>query len=63
MCPGRFVAKQAVVSFVAMALNRFDMELAEPQSFPVAEEGNPVLGIMANKTDLKVRLSRRAAVT
>jgi cytochrome P450 len=60
MCPGRYIAKQAVIMFVAMVLHRFDIELAdEQQSFPEPELGKPVLGIMSNKSrqDLKVRLS------
>jgi cytochrome P450 len=61
MCPGRFVAKQAVVSFMAMVLNRYNIALDGPQPFPSAKEGNPVLGLMSNLqgSDLQVRLTPR----
>jgi Cytochrome P450 len=61
MCPGRFVAKNAVVTFMALLFRRFDLELAYKQPFPRAEMGNPVLGIMANKRgdDLMVRFKVR----
>ena len=61
-CPGRFVAEQAAVVFVAIVLHRFDITLAPPtQSFPLPEEGNPVLGLMDPKKgcDLQVRLHSR----
>lgn len=61
-CPGRFVAEQAAVVFVAMVLKRFDITLApSKQPFPLPEEGNPVLGLMDPRKgyDLQVRLSAR----
>jgi len=59
MCPGRFVAKQAVVTFIAMVLNRFNVEIDGSQPFPTAKEGNPVIGLMSNQSgsDLRVKLS------
>jgi cytochrome P450 len=61
MCPGRFVAKQGVISLIAMALHRFDISLEGKQPFPMAKEGNPVIGLMSNQpgSDLSVRLSPR----
>lgn len=61
MCPGRHVAKRAVLVFVAMLLQRFDIEMDGYQPMPEAEEGKPVLGIMSIKEnqDLKVRLTTR----
>ena len=61
MCPGRFIAKQAVVTFIAMMLQRFDIEPASKQNFPRLEEGNPVLGIMSTKDgdDLLIRLTTK----
>jgi cytochrome P450 len=61
-CPGRFVAEQAAVSFVAMVLHRFDITLSPGnQPFPLPEEGNPVLGLMDPRKgyDLQVELSPR----
>jgi cytochrome P450 len=59
LCPGRFAAQQTVLTFVAMILHRFDIELAYPQSFPRADEGRPVLGIMGWLDDLAVNIKLR----
>ncbi|KAJ4357133.1 uncharacterized protein N0V89_001708 [Didymosphaeria variabile] len=61
MCPGRFVAKQAVVSFIATAFNRLRISVDGTQPFPTAKEGNPVIGLMSNQpgSDLRVRLVPR----
>lgn len=61
MCPGRFVAKQAVVTFIAMALHRFNLSLDGSQPFPTAKEGNPVIGLMSNQpgSDLRVQIASR----
>ncbi|KAF4633489.1 hypothetical protein G7Y89_g4633 [Cudoniella acicularis] len=61
ICPGRFIAKQAVILYVAMILHRFDLEIAGERKFPKMEEGNPVLGIMSAKAgdDLSVKLRPR----
>ncbi|KAK3303785.1 putative cytochrome p450, partial [Chaetomium strumarium] len=63
MCPGRYVAKRAVMLFVAMLLRRFELEMVGGPDTPVpdAEQGKPVLGIMSVKEgqDLMVRLTRR----
>jgi cytochrome P450 len=61
MCLGRFIAKQVVITLVAMMLQRFHVEPADKQNFPRLEEGNPVLGIMSIKDedDLSIRLTLR----
>ena len=59
LCPGRFVAQQTILSFVAMILHNFDFDLAFPQEFPRADEGRPVLGIMGSLDDVAIRISRR----
>jgi cytochrome P450 len=59
MCPGRHLATQTVLVFVAMLLHKFDVELENPrQQFPVAEEAVPVLGIIGVKSahDIRVNL-------
>lgn len=63
LCPGRYVAKRTVVMFVAMLLQRFDVEMVGDQPIPATEEGKPVLGIMSVKEgeDLKVRIKLRNA--
>ena len=65
MCPGRFIAKEAVTAFVAMIVQRFDIKLAGQQEFPRLEDGNPVLGIMSSKggDDLLIRLTPRSEVS
>ena len=61
MCPGRFVAKNAVVTFVALLFYRCDVELLPNQIFPRAELRKPVLGIMTSKDgdDLLVKFKAR----
>lgn len=63
MCPGRYVAKESVAIFIAIALRRFDIEFVKGQVFPQAAEGTPVLGIMniQNGEDPLVRISPRPA--
>ncbi|KAF2675970.1 cytochrome P450 [Lentithecium fluviatile CBS 122367] len=58
-CPGRYAAKQVVLSFVAMLLKRFHVELDGPQKLPEPQLGKPVLGIVASKGDLRVRITPR----
>lgn len=61
-CPGRFLARQSVMIFVSMVLQRFNIEKSPTsQGFPLAEEGNPVLGLMDLKegSDLVIRLTPR----
>jgi cytochrome P450 len=63
LCPGRFIAKHTTLVFIALALQRFDMNLDPPsQPFPIPEEGNPTLGLVDLKKgyDLKVKLNPRA---
>ena len=61
LCPGRFIAKQSVIAFVAMLVQRFDIVLVGQQKFPRFEVGNPVLGVMSSKKgdDLSVQLTPR----
>ena len=54
-CPGRFLAKQEMLTFVALALNRFDLRLAKEtpqgvplnqrQAFPSLDISTPALGV------------------
>lgn len=62
-CPGRFIARQEVVGFVAFVLKRFDVKLVgrsgkkgDEQRLPLLEERKPCLGVMgpAEKEDLIV---------
>jgi len=62
ICPGRTMAKQTTITFVAYALHRFDFKLEKPQLFPrPSQEGNPGVGIMAPVVgdDLTVRITKR----
>lgn len=53
--PGRFLAKQEMLTFVALVLNRIDLRLAKetpqvvplkrPQAFPVLDTSTPALGV------------------
>lgn len=44
-CPGRFLAKHLVLSFVAVFFNRFVVSVAMPQSLPRYQESKPAIGI------------------
>lgn len=74
LCPGRFLARHAVFSFVALVLARYDVELATVgkdgfngvvkrcrQTFPRADESKPGLGTLSPLAGDKVilRLSPR----
>ncbi|KAL7938509.1 cytochrome P450 [Trichoderma chlorosporum] len=63
MCPGRHAAKRCVLLFVAMLLQRFDVEMDGYQPIPTADEGQPMLGVLSIKgtDDLRVRLTARKA--
>ena len=58
-CPGRFAAQKVVVSFVATLLTRFHVQVDGLQQFPEGQLGKPVLGIMASKGELQVRITLR----
>ncbi|KAL8729136.1 MAG: hypothetical protein Q9181_005109 [Wetmoreana brouardii] len=60
-CPGRFAAKQVVLSFVAILLRRYHVQVNRPQQLPEGQLGKPVLGIMASKGELEVRITPRNA--
>jgi hypothetical protein len=61
MCPGKYMAKRSVLLFIAMLLQRFDIEMDGYQPIPAPEEGKPVLGLMSVKDgeELRVRLTAR----
>ena len=64
LCPGRFLARQAVFTFVAVALSRFHISLDTAtsqdgkggQRFPRADESKPALGALAPISGDKVVL-------
>lgn len=63
-CPGRFLAKNEVLTFVALVLVRFEISLAEDKSdskvsFPQIEDGKPCLGIIGPRDGWDTLLSVR----
>ena len=60
-CPGRFIARQEVVAFVGIVLNRFRVTLVTKSGVPPLEEMKPCLGIMGptQGSDLIVRVEQR----
>ena len=77
MCPGRFVAKQAIFAFVAVTLARYDVCLAgdggvgggddgkgEKQRFPRVEDLKPGLATLGPRKgdDVIVRCTKRLEV-
>ncbi|KAK8066627.1 cytochrome p450 [Apiospora hydei] len=61
MCPGHFIAKRETVMFVAMVLQRFDIELDGDATVMELDLGKPVLGLADRKEgqDVSVRLTSR----
>ena len=46
-CSGRFIARREVISFVALALHHYDLDLKDPgQQFPRQDENKPTLGVI-----------------
>lgn len=68
-CPGRFIARQEVVAFVAFVLKRFELEVPNaekdgiPNTFPRLEEMKPCLGVMGpvQGNDIIVSIRRRTS--
>ena len=63
VCPGRFLAKQSVMAFIALLLHRFEINLYGPQGMPQRELRRPTLGIVSRKegtNDLLVQLTQRS---
>ena len=60
-CPGRFIARQEVVAFIGIVLNRFRTELAGDRGIPRLEQMKPCLGIMGPVAggDLIVRVKQQ----
>ena len=50
VCPGKYLSKLTVLSFTALLLRKFDMELEEFQKIPGMEMTRPSLGIMAKQS-------------
>lgn len=62
MCPGRNLAKQTTLSFIATVLHTFDLILDPPnQRFPKPSEGKSSIGLIdvENQGDLRVQLVPR----
>ncbi|MCJ1414946.1 hypothetical protein MMC32_001276 [Xylographa parallela] len=62
LCPGRYLAKEVVATFVALLLSRFEIALDSgrgAQSFPRADLTTPAIGTMApmSEDDLIIRLT------
>lgn len=57
--PRRFVAQLTFLTFIAMLLHHFDIEMSEQQRFPKADEGTPVLGVMETLDEVTFRIRHR----
>lgn len=60
-CPGRVIARQEVCIFLALALDRMDLELAPDQMFPLLDDTRPSIGVTGPMPgmDLYVNVSQR----
>ena len=60
-CPGRFLAKSEVLTFVALSLNRFNITISDKdgrqQEMPRLETRKPSLGVLAPITGDDIMLS------
>ncbi|MCJ1479176.1 hypothetical protein MMC13_007860 [Lambiella insularis] len=56
-CPGRVIARQEVFIFVALALQRLDMELVPGQSFPRLDDTQPSIGVTGPRPDMDLFVS------
>ena len=56
--PRRFVVQQTFLTFIAMLLHHFDIEMSEQQRFPKADEGT-VLGVMETLDEVTSRIRHR----
>jgi len=66
-CPGRFIARQEVLAFIAIAINRHIITLAEAKGdecFPALEEKKPCLGVMGpvNGDDIIIKITKKEKV-
>lgn len=59
LCPGRHLAKHAILTFVALSLRRYNFSLAFPQSFPRYKECKPAIGIINGCDDVIFRVEKR----
>lgn len=57
-CPGRFLARQEVYTFVALTLYRFELDL-EDTTLPSVNETEPSLGAMRPIGDMRVRVREK----
>lgn len=63
MCPGRNLAKQMTLAFIAIALHRFEISLDPPdQAFPAPAEGKPSIGLIdvQDGCDIQVKIRVRS---
>ncbi|KAL9120920.1 MAG: hypothetical protein Q9187_002527 [Circinaria calcarea] len=51
-CPGRVIARQEVFIFLALMLDRLDVELAPDQTFPLLDNTQPSIGITGPRPDM-----------
>ena len=60
-CPGRVIARQEVFVFIALLLDRLDIELAPDQVFPRLDDTQPSIGVTGPRPDmdLHVTVSKR----
>ena len=59
MCPGRFVARQEVYTFIALLLHKFTIALKAEESFPRFDLDVPTTGVISPKPGDDVNISIR----
>lgn len=51
-CPGRVIARQEIYIFLALLLDRMDIELAPDQNFPQLDDTQPSIGVTGPRPDM-----------
>ena len=63
LCPGRFIAQAEIMTFAALTLCRFDIEMVHPKSgIPQIDDKTPSMGAMyaVGREDVRVKIRRAA---
>ena len=60
MCPGRFLANNEIMQFVALALTTLEFELLAP-GLPATDQSRAGLGVLSPISELRCRVRRRPA--
>ncbi|KAH8649753.1 cytochrome P450 [Tricladium varicosporioides] len=58
-CPGRVIIRQKLYIFLALLLDRMDIELAPDQKFPLLDDTQPSIGVAGPRPDMDLYVTVR----